>query len=306
MPGAQARACLPAVLEFAELEEWADAPMRVYSEGMKLRLAFGVLAQFEPEVLLLDEVLSVGDVAFERKCLDHVSRLTAGGTALLLASHNLDQVMSHCRRALWLHDGAVWADGDAHEVVSTYREQMMHRTIALTPASSDGAVRELELGRNRFGSQEARVDRVLVLGPHGTPVSSLEVGDPLTVHLTLDAPSGGMSVSASVSVIRLTDGVKCCDATTSGDGLGLNDVEGRMELALSYDQLDLEPGEYAIEVGLWAPDWRYAYDLHQRAYPLRIVGQRQGEGLMRTRHRWETSAASTSLEFGLGSPASTA
>ena len=288
VPRDAARALLPAVLEFAELEEWGEAPMRTYSEGMKLRLAFGVVAQLDPEVLLIDEVLAVGDLPFQQKCIEHIRGLRNRGTTLLFASHDLDEVTRQCDRAVWLDEGAVRATGAADSVVREYREEMMERTIALTPRAEVAPDSSLALGRNRFGSQEVRIERVTMADDANAPVGELEVGTPLTIRLDIAAPPEGVpGLLAAVSVHRVSDGVKCCDATTAGDGIALDRIGARGELRLRYDALDLEPGEYAVEVGVWASGWRYAYDLHQQAYPLRIVGPRQGEGLVRTRHRWE-------------------
>jgi lipopolysaccharide transport system ATP-binding protein len=304
MPREAARRTIPAVLEFAELEEWGEAPMRVYSDGMKLRLLFGVVAQLEPEVLLIDEVLAVGDYAFQRRCLDHIAGLRERGTTLLFASHDLEQVGTHCERAVWIDHGAIRAVGDADAVVRDYRGEMLARTVAITPAPPGDAGEELELGRNRFGSQEARIERVALRDRHGEPVTELEAGAPLNVRLSTEAPAAGLpGLLAAVSLHRVRDGVKCADATTESDGVPLDRLAGSTELVLHYEGLDLEPGQYAVEVGLWAPGWRHAYDLHQRAYPLRIVGRRQGEGLIRTRHRWEIHASG---QRGSGSGAETA
>jgi len=181
---------------------------------------------------------------------------------------------------------------------------MMQRTVALTPAGTGAGV-ELELGRNRFGSQEVQIVGVLLIGPDGSRASELEAGDPLTVRLVVAAPAGvPPGLLASVSIHRLSDGIKCSDATTSDADIPMEELGERGELVLSYEQLDLEPGRYALEVGLWAADWRYAYDLHERAYPLRIVGQRQGEGVLRTRHRWELSTPGSGSELGAAGSAS--
>jgi lipopolysaccharide transport system ATP-binding protein len=288
MSRAAARARTSDVLEFAELEDWGDAPMRVYSEGMKLRLAFGVVAQLEPEVLLIDEVLAVGDLGFQRKCIDHIAGLRKRGTTLLLASHDLDQVTDLCDRALWIEEGTIRALGEAESVVGDYRGQMMARTVELTPRPDTAETAPLELGYNRFGSQEVQIEGVALIDRHGRPLHELEAGAPLTVRLSISAPAAGVpGLVAAVSVHRVRDGVKCCDATTATAGLSLDGLRNSAMLGLHYERLDLEPGEYAIEVGLWASGWRFAYDLHQRAYPLRITGNRQGEGLVRTRHRWE-------------------
>jgi lipopolysaccharide transport system ATP-binding protein len=290
LPRERAKEALGAVFEFAELEEWAEAPVRVYSEGMKLRLAFGVVTQLEPEVLLLDEVLAVGDLNFQRKCIAYIGELRERGTTVLFASHDLEQVVGHCDRAVWLDDGAVRGIGPAAEVVGDYRGEMMARTVALTPRAEGQPAGRLELGRNRFGSQEVSIDQVELVDRDGQVVADLEAGAPLTVRFGIAAPAAGMpGLLAAVSVHRVRDGVKCVDATTAADDFDLDRIATSAELAVEFEALDLEPGEYEIEVGVWATGWRYAYDLHARAYPLRIVGDRQGEGLVRTRRRWEIS-----------------
>jgi len=287
MTRAGARERMQRVLEFAELEDWGDAPMRVYSEGMKLRLAFGVIAQLEPEVLLIDEVLAVGDLAFQRKCIDHVMALRDRGATLVFASHDLDQVIELCDRALWIEQGAVRGVGEAASVVEDYRGQMMARTLALTPRPGRGEEGPLQLGHNRFGNQEVRIEGVALLDRDGHQVGELEAGSPLRVRLSIEAPPAGMpGLLAAVSVHRSRDGVKVCDATTGNAGFDLEGIRGSAELELQYEELDLEPGDYTVEAGVWASGWEFAYDLHQRAYPLRISGDRQGEGLVRTRHRW--------------------
>jgi hypothetical protein len=182
--------------------------------------------------------------------------------------------------------------GDADSVVSEYRGQAMARTVALTPRPERAEQGSLELGYNRFGNQEVRIDRVALLDRHGRPVSELDAGAPLTVRLSITAPAAGVpGLLAAVSVHRIRDGVKCCDATTATAGVDLDGLRNSAEIRLHYEELDLEPGDYAVEVGMWASGWRFAYDLHQRAYPLRIRGDRQGEGLVRTRHRWEIPLA---------------
>lgn len=117
---------LPAILEriaaFAELEGALDAPVRTYSAGMTLRLGFAVAAALEPDLLLVDEVLAVGDEPFQRKCLARIAELRAGGTALLVASHGLELIEGQCDRAVWLDAGRVRRAGPASEVCRAYRE----------------------------------------------------------------------------------------------------------------------------------------------------------------------------------------
>jgi lipopolysaccharide transport system ATP-binding protein len=283
----QAQAMLPAALRFAELDDFAGAPLRTYSEGMKLRLAFGVLAQFQPDALVVDEVIAVGDMRFQAKCLDWVEELRAGGTAVLLASHALDQV-ALCDRAIWLQSGSVRMSADAATVVEAYRETMRSETLARTPSGpSQGA---LELRRNRFGSQEATIDFVALRGSEGRVVEELREGMSLTVELGIRAHAEGIEDAVvSVSVSRLQDGIVAVDATTEADGVRVGSPGDGLTVTVEFERLDLVPGEYAVDVGVHHRDWEYAYDYHWQAHPLRVVGRAGGQGYYRPAASWRVS-----------------
>jgi lipopolysaccharide transport system ATP-binding protein len=124
LSASDAAAALPAILDFAELEGFQEAPIRSYSDGMKLRLAFGVVTVLTPDLLVLDEVLAVGDIGFQEKCMAHLHGLRDRGTALLFASHDLGQIAADCDSCIWLEGGRVRAHGDAGDVVEEYRSAM--------------------------------------------------------------------------------------------------------------------------------------------------------------------------------------
>jgi lipopolysaccharide transport system ATP-binding protein len=291
VPGARARAALPAVLDFAELEAFADAPVRTYSEGMKLRLAFSVIAQSQPDVLLLDEVIAVGDLRFQDKCAERIAEMREAGAAVLFASHSLDQVEEECDRALWLQAGGVRASGEAGEVVEAYRSDMrsetLERTPAPAPAGEDEGASTLELRRNRFGTQEVVVEDVALVGPDERPVRELGTGAPLTVTLALRPRDAAVErVIVGVAIHRVADGTICYDASTEADGVDLGRVEDRLDVALVFERLDLLPGDYAVDVGVYAPDWAVAYDYHWQAYGLTVTGRGGDRGVFRPPHRW--------------------
>ncbi len=281
---ASARAILPAALEFAELEEFADAPVRTYSEGMKLRLAFGVVAQLRPQVLIVDEVIAVGDLRFQARCLERIRELREAGTSVLLASHSLETVVEECNRALWLQGGQVRLAGDAAEVAGEYADAMRSETIERTPAVAPvGGAEGLELKRNRFGSLELTIENVLL-------PDEVDTGGPLSVAVEVASRVDYEVVDpiASITISRARDGVVCCDLSTEAAGVRLGRVGScGLRVWLGLERVDLVPGEYLLDVGIHSPDWEYAYDFHWQAYPLRVTGRSAGEGLLRPEHRWE-------------------
>jgi len=285
---------LPDILAFAEIEGFEEAPVRTYSEGMRLRLAFGVVAQLRPDVLLLDEVIAVGDMGFQSKCMEHIRDLRRKGTAVLLASHSLDQVAEECDRALWMERGEARAQGEAGEIVALYRTAMQHETRARTPTddhSEDSAESGLLLGTNRFGSQEAVIRDVALVSPAHLPVQEIAHGSGLTVSFMVDPLDGVLERPVvSVTITRTADELTCYDTGTDGEGVTLGQVGEPLRIDLAYDGLTLLPGEYWVDVGVFTAGWGYAYDYHWRAYTFRITGHASDNGVFRPAHRWHIGA----------------
>ena len=120
VPDGQFKQRFPGIVEFAELDHFIDAPLRTYSTGMVARLGFAVASDVEPDILLIDEVLSVGDLEFQRKCIGRIGEFLARGATLVLVSHSPESVLQLCQQVVWLEEGRVVADGPAREVVEAF------------------------------------------------------------------------------------------------------------------------------------------------------------------------------------------
>jgi lipopolysaccharide transport system ATP-binding protein len=281
-----APAVVEAALRFAELEEFADSPVRSYSDGMRLRLSFGVVAQLEPGLLLLDEVIAVGDLRFREKCMTRIEELRERGTSLLFASHDLDQVAEVCDRALWLQEGRIRAHGEAEQVVEEYREAMQAETFARTPAPEQDAEGVLKLRENRFGTQELTIEEVVV---EGSKAGVAEPDGPLSVNLRLCRAGDPIARPIiGVTIYRVDGDVACCEANTESDEVSLGEVAGEVVVSFNWDRVQLLPGEYVIDVGVYEHEWQFAYDYHWHVYPLKVLGH---QGTLRAifepdRRRW--------------------
>jgi lipopolysaccharide transport system ATP-binding protein len=173
MTRAEIRDRFDAIVSFAEVERFLDTPVKRYSTGMYLRLAFSVAAHLEPEILLVDEVLAVGDVNFQRKCLDKMEEVGKAGRTVLFVSHNVPSVIRLCDRVILLEGGAVVADGRPQEVVARY----------LSPATGTPAERVwLDLD-NAPGNGVARMRAVRVLNEFYSITEAVDVGDPLVLEI---------------------------------------------------------------------------------------------------------------------------
>jgi lipopolysaccharide transport system ATP-binding protein len=290
------------IVAFAELEEFIDNPLRAYSTGMRMRLAFAVAAHTEPEVLLIDEVLAVGDLAFRSKCFERIEQFRSEGCAILLVSHDTNQIQRLCDEALWLRAGRLAAYGDPELVVGKYVTEMMKETWRRTPAERPvlrtPTNADLRLNKNRFGSLELEIVGVRLLDRGGLPVTELDSGDPLCVQIEYLAPQPIAAPIFGVGIAREDRKEVCCSINTATAGLTLPTLQGRGRIALHLDRLDLVGGQYYVNVGVYERNWTYAYDYHRGVYPLLIRSTKGKKGILRPPHRWEmenVSACQVSL-----------
>lgn len=258
---------LQTIVEFAELETFIDNPLRTYSSGMQMRLAFAISVHTDPQVLLVDEFLSVGDLAFQSKCLRRIADLKAAGCAIVLISHSPDQVKDLCDRALWLKQGEVVAYGEPAVVTGQYttamRVQTQQRTPNRPPQLTTAGV-ELKVSENRFGSFEAEITNVQF-----QPADTLNSGDPLIIeiqyvaHQVIQNPIFGINLTTPKGDI-------CFTTNTLVQGVHISVIEGFGSIQLHLDRLDLGGGDYFVEPGIYQSNWEYAYDFHWHVYTIRI------------------------------------
>jgi lipopolysaccharide transport system ATP-binding protein len=287
---AEAKERMPDIIRFAELEAFIDSPVRTYSSGMKLRLGFATAAHVEPDILLIDEVLSVGDLAFQQKCLARLDSFRQRGCTIVLITHEHEKVASLCDRAAWLNAGKLALVGEPAMVLDGYRESLHRETLArmaATPAVTTSAdAGALEPQVNRFGSLEGAITGVRLLGADGEPLQQIHSGDPLTVELSFEALSFTDAAIVSVAIGNDEHGT-CLDLNSEVEGVTLPALDRLGTLRITLDRLDLAPGAYFISVGLFPQDWAHALDYHWRAYPLTVEGQRVAHGSLSPPRSWK-------------------
>ena len=278
------------IVEFAELEAFIDNPLRTYSTGMQMRLGFAVAAHTDPEILLIDEILAVGDLAFQRKCLDRTAQFKAQGCTIVLVSHDANSIQQLCDEALWLRQGKLVAYGPADVVAGQYVAEMSAETRRRTPATRPvvrtPAGAELRVNENRFGSMEMEIVAVRLLDPAGRLVTELDSGDPLHIEIEYLASNPIPEPIFSVTISR-EDGLICYDTSTDGAGHHLPTVHGPGQVTFRIERLDLIGGQYYVDVGVYEREWAYAYDYHWHVYPLIVRPTRGEKGILRPPHRWE-------------------
>src|SRR3954454_21147277 len=224
------------IADFAEVDEFLDTPVKRYSSGMRVRLAFAVAAHLEPEILVVDEVLAVGDLAFQRKCLGKMGEVTAEGRTVLFVSHNLAVIRTLCRRGMFLEHGRVVADAPVGEAVSEYLGR-------IEEAASE---RLLDRGDTR-GRHHVRLAQVHLLS--GDPSGGLVTGAAAEFRFELTGALSRMSCSFTV-LDHLGNPVMTLDSARSGPGdeETAPEDDGRVAFGCTIDELPLLAGRYRLDV----------------------------------------------------------
>jgi lipopolysaccharide transport system ATP-binding protein len=264
------------IIAFAELEQFIDQPIRTYSSGMYLRLAFATAMQFDPAVLVIDEVLAVGDSRFQQKCLRRLAAFRSAGKTLILTSHWVDQIRALCDEVLVLEEGRVVMQGGPERAIACYDDLMRQRTEQraaqiLTPLNPIAAL----VGQgSRQGTQEATITEVSFRDTGERPINELESGDGLIVDFEyrLARP---MQDLAFILGIYNDANVKCFETTIPSlrDALGQIEETGRFRCYLP--QMPLMAGHYAVNVGLYPLDWSYLYDYHWKMHTFDVTSRQQ-------------------------------
>ncbi len=270
---------LPDVLAFAELGEFAHQPVKNYSSGMVVRLVFAIAAVIEPDVLIVDEALSVGDQYFQKKSLDRMREILGKGATLVFCSHNLYQVREMCRQAVWLEQGRLRMLGDVQTVVDAYQDYVRGRNGEGRAFDAPSGTSP-DKGRSGGGSLlsiSTNRDVYQTLAPFAVTIHATRGNRPLSdIHIGI--------------VIRRNDDIQCYGISTLHDGVAMQPVSGDVVAAkFVIDRLPLLSGEYCLEVWLIDGSGVHVYDSRERCCHFRVQqsGQQQGVGMVWLPHRWE-------------------
>ncbi len=271
---------IPAILEFAGIGDFIDRPLKTYSTGMTVRLAFSLATSVEPDILVTDEVLAVGDEAFQKKCVRWMEGFLGGGGTLILCSHNSYHIRKLCGQALWLQHGRTRAAGMSHVVIQEYLEYLEENAPEQESEAERGSEEAIAAGENRV--------RAVSIG-NGTAEGKKEffLGESLQVQVLVEAGRGEEHPPVvHIGLVR-TDGVPVYGVSTDMDGVVPQQVGERL-YAIRYElpALSLLPGKYALRIHSLDGAGLRLFDTVEREILVR--GATRELGICRLPHRWDT------------------
>jgi lipopolysaccharide transport system ATP-binding protein len=258
------------IVDFAGVSEFIDTQVKRYSSGMNARLGFAIAAHLDPDVLLIDEVLSVGDAAFQDRCVERMRELIKRGIPLVFISHNLPAVLELCTRAIVIDHGTVKFDGEPAAAIQEYRLVPWTKTNKANEAASTAPV---------------HIARTELLNERGERAAVFQSGGALRIRVGYEARQPMSNISIAVDIHR-GDDVYCAGINTMMDKRDLGVLAGAGYVDLLIPRLNLLPGCYLISVGILDAAGGRTLDLHNRAYPFSVMSDRRDLGVIYLEREW--------------------
>ena len=295
------------IVDFAELSEFIDAPVKTYSSGMYMRLGFAVAIHVDPEIMLIDEVLAVGDEAFVHKCLDKISEFRRRGKTIVLVTHSLGLVETLADEALWIDKSLVQMRGDPKKVVDAYlahvtkyeekalseAEQLDIARFSVPDLVSDTEQPQSKIEpssafdreKGRWGSRELEIHKVVIKDMNGDTRHIFKTGDCVTVCLHVKSTGTIKDFVFGVAIFN-ADGLCCFGTNTEIEKFVPVMFEGEGEVRFLISELQLVEGTYFLDVAAHQRDG-YPFDYHRSLHQFRIQSKVKDVGVYRPSHRWE-------------------
>ncbi|MDM8518469.1 ABC transporter ATP-binding protein [Anaerolineales bacterium HSG6] len=284
---------MDAIIEFAELARFIDVPVRNYSSGMYVRLGFAVAIYTEPEILIVDEVLAVGDVAFQRKCMDQINALKRRGVTIILVTHAMGSVEDMCQRAVWLDKGRIREIGPSESIVRQYIWDSYEQNPAGSSVATDHVddedddEDENKESPKRWGSGEVTIEQVQLLGADNQPRDYYKTGESMTLAMHYQAKERIEKPVFGIAIHR-SDGTHVTGPNTKFAKYKISHIEGNGVVYFTVPALSLLEGTYYVTVVVCDDKTEQMFDYHDQLYPFQMVPWKdEPYGLLTLNGNWK-------------------
>jgi len=280
------------IVRFAELEEFIDAPVKTYSSGMHMRLGFSVAINVNPDILLIDEVLAVGDASFVPKCLDRIDDFRRRKKTILFVSHDLSTVEKICDRVIWLKHGKIQTMGEPKRIVDAYLQDVAGKQEEdFERRQQEVEVEESfeeERRENRWGKREIEIKKVRLKNLDGIEKHVYSPDEGMVIEMDVMAYSQIKDFVFGIA-INNPKGICCYGTNTQMEEFKAQFIEGKGQIVFQIDKLGLINGTYYLDVAAHKKDG-YPYDYHRNLYSFMISSTKKDVGILRPVHSWKFSS----------------
>ncbi|MBB5264819.1 ABC-2 type transport system ATP-binding protein [Catenibacillus scindens] len=289
------------IVEFSEMEQFLDNPVRTYSSGMYMRLAFSVAINVNADILLIDEILAVGDINFQAKCFNKLKEIKAQGTTIVIVSHSLGQIEQICDRTIWIDGGKIKADGKPRDVHPEYMDFMGQKRQVI--AEKENARKEEKSGKKagergedaesgesgedkkRWGNGHARINKVRLLDEQGKSQSAFATGSPITIEMDYSVRQKVEDAVFGIGIFN-QNGQQVYGTNTRIDQMDEFALEKDGTMSVHLDQVNLLPGIYLLDIAIES-QVGVPVDYFREAYTFEMYSQIGDVGIVRLNHQWK-------------------
>jgi len=290
------------IVAFSELEEFIDNPVRTYSSGMYMRLAFSVAINVNAEILLIDEILAVGDSNFQAKCFNRLREIKAHGTTIVIVSHSLSQIEQICDRTIWLQDGLIAAEGlprDIHPIYLNYMGEQRQviaekeaerqkekaddsKSVEVLPQKSEKDNSQKD--KSRWGNGNARISNIVMLNSKMEEQHVFATGDDMILKLEYSVKENVKDAVFGIGIFR-GDGLQCYGTNTRIDKQAVFNLSESGMLQLDLKNIDLLPAEYIVDIAIES-EIGVPVDYFKVATSFEVYSNIDDVGVVRIKHEW--------------------
>lgn len=267
------------IIDFSELGGFIQRPVKTYSSGMHVRLAFSIATCIDPEILIIDEALSVGDEHFQKKCADRMMGFRKSGKTIIFCSHSMYMVQELCQKAIWLHKGKTEALGDTGTVISLYQNFEREKEAIMKKKSADV---------NRPDANQIKslwIESVTIIDGNNNPVEMINPLEPLTITMKISCNQEGLKGHVGFAIIR-NDEVMCFGTMTHFDGLTPINYHNGQEFSLVISKNPVLAGTYVVMAVVGDEHGIHPYDI-TRSRPFIVSNKRKELGMTYIDHQWK-------------------
>lgn len=276
------------IIEFSELEEFIENPVRTYSSGMYTRLAFSVAINVDADVLLVDEILAVGDAAFQAKCFEKMMEIKSKGTTIVIVSHSLSQVERICDRSIWIDGGKIRMQGEPNEVHPKYMEYMGRKRRPLPNKDTPKKDKPKDTTTNSTNTPKefcAEITKAELIGEENSTSGKYRSGEKVTLKISYKADPDKVKEGVLIGLSFRNNKVNCYGTNTQRERIENIQLKDHGEILCTIDKLNLVKGDYWIDIAIRGMDM-FAYDYKAKAVRFTVYSTVDEVGIAKLDHSW--------------------
>lgn len=275
------------IINFSEIEEFIDNPVRTYSSGMYMRLAFSIAINVDADILLIDEILAVGDITFQNKCFNRLKEIKAKGTTIVIVSHSLSQIEQICDRSIWIHGGIIKEEGHPKEIHMDYCDFMIQKQQdkdALKLTEADGANESQAENEKRWGNHYAKLTAIRVSDNKNKIRSVFITGSDIIISFDYNVFRQVKNAVFGIGIFN-RDGIQCYGTNTRIDDIPEICLKNNSSVSILLKNVNLLPGEYLVDIAIESENG-IPVDYYKKACIFEMVSSVNDVGILRIEHEW--------------------